>query len=71
MVGPLFGAAALLAVGGYLAWTFYDSAGRFELAADNSWLELAVVILMIVSGLPAAARARWRRHSPYFLDEIR
>ncbi|SEE29039.1 Amino acid transporter [Streptomyces misionensis] len=71
VVGPLCGAAALLAVGGYLAWTFYDSADHFELAADNGWFELSVVILMIVSGLPAAAWARWRRRSPYFLGAIR
>ncbi|MGW7445838.1 APC family permease [Kitasatospora sp. NPDC054795] len=69
VVGPLLGAAALLAVGGYLAWSFYDSTDHFELAADNGWFELSVVIMMIVSGLPAAAWARWRRRSPYFLRE--
>ncbi|MEU3493735.1 APC family permease [Kitasatospora cineracea] len=71
VVGPLLGAAALLAVGGYLAWTFYDSADHFELAADNGWFELSVVVLMIVSGLPAAAWARWRRRSAYFLGDLR
>ncbi|BAU87957.1 amino acid transporter [Streptomyces laurentii] len=70
VVGPLLGAAALLAVGGYLAWTFYDSTDHFELAADNGWFELSVVILMIVSGLPAAAWARWRRRSAYFVGDI-
>ncbi|GHF35930.1 putative amino acid transporter [Kitasatospora xanthocidica] len=67
VVGPLLGAAALLAVGGYLAWTFYDSTDHFELSADNGWFELTVVTLMVVTGLPAAAWARWRRRSPYFL----
>lgn len=67
VVAPLLGAAALLAVGGYLAWTFYDSTDHFELAADNGWFELAVVALMVVTGLPSAAWARWRRRSPYFL----
>ncbi|WP_107054413.1 APC family permease [Streptomyces sp. NRRL S-350] len=66
VVGPLLGAAALLAVGGYLAWSFYDSTDHFELSAGNGWFELTVVTLMIVSGLPAAAWARWRRRSPYF-----
>ncbi|MGW6917258.1 APC family permease [Kitasatospora sp. NPDC054939] len=69
VVGPLLGAAALLAVGGYLAWTFYDSADHFELTADNGWFALSVPVLMIVSGLPAAAWARWRRRSPYFLRD--
>ncbi|HJD82336.1 APC family permease [Kitasatospora aureofaciens] len=68
VVGPLLGAAVLLAVGGYLAWTFYDSTDHFELSADNGWFELTVVVLMIVTGLPSAAWARWRRRSPYFLD---
>ncbi|WP_406210842.1 APC family permease [Kitasatospora sp. NBC_01560] len=67
VVGPLLGAAALLLVGGYLAWTFYDSADHFELSADNGWFELLVPVLMIASGLVAAAWARWRRRSAYFL----
>ncbi len=69
VVGPLLGAATLLAVGGYLAWSFYDSADHFELAADNGWFELTVTVMMIVTGLPAAAWARWRRRSPYFLPD--
>ncbi|SDT10027.1 amino acid/polyamine/organocation transporter, APC superfamily [Streptomyces sp. TLI_053] len=71
VVGPLLGAAVLLVVGGYLTWTFYDSTDHFELAADNGWFELTVVVLMIVTGLPAAAWARWRRRSPYFLGDTR
>ncbi|MFB7471366.1 APC family permease [Kitasatospora sp. NPDC056184] len=71
VVGPLLGAATLLVVGGYLAWTFYDSADHFELAADNGWFELSVAVMMIVTGLPAAAWARWRRRSPYFLGDTR
>ncbi|WP_395298717.1 APC family permease [Kitasatospora hibisci] len=67
VVGPLLGAVALLLVGGYLAWTFYDSADHFELSADNGWFELLVPVLMIGTGLVAAAWARWRRRSAYFL----
>ncbi|MFD0273421.1 APC family permease [Kitasatospora sp. NPDC127111] len=70
VVGPLLGAAALLLVGGYLAWTFYASADHFELAADNGWFELLVPVLMIGSGLVAAAWARWRRRSDYFLRPV-
>ncbi|MFI6846420.1 APC family permease [Kitasatospora sp. NBC_00085] len=66
VVAPLLGAAVLLAVGGYLAWTFYRSADHFELSADNGWFQLLVPALMIGSGLPAAAWARWVRKSPYF-----
>ncbi|MFB6572093.1 APC family permease [Streptomyces noursei] len=67
VVAPLLGALVLLAVGGYLAWGFYRSTDHFALAADNGWFELAVVALMLVSGLPFAAWARWRRRAPYFL----
>ncbi|WP_371503238.1 APC family permease [Kitasatospora sp. NBC_00374] len=66
VVGPLLGAAVLLAVGGYLAWSFYDSADHFELSADNGWFQLLVPVLMIGSGLPVAAWARWGRRSAYF-----
>ncbi|PJN39672.1 amino acid transporter [Streptomyces sp. CB02959] len=67
VVAPLLGALVLLAVGGYLAWDFFRSTDHFALAADNGWFELAVVALMLVSGLLAAAWARWRRRAPYFL----
>ncbi|MFI9331011.1 APC family permease [Kitasatospora sp. NPDC052868] len=67
VVAPLVGAAVLLTVGGYLAWTCYDSADHFELSADNGWFQLAVPVLMIGTGLVAAAWARWYRRSPYFL----
>lgn len=66
VVGPLLGAAVLLAVGGYLAWSFYDSADHFELSADNGWFQLLVPVLMIVSGLPVAGWARWGRRSDFF-----
>ncbi|MGW4890886.1 APC family permease [Kitasatospora sp. NPDC004240] len=68
VVAPLAGAAVLLAVGGYLAWTFYRSADHFELAADNGWFELSVVGMMIGSGVLAGACARWYRRAPYFLS---
>ncbi|ANZ20424.1 putative amino acid transporter [Streptomyces noursei ATCC 11455] len=66
VVAPLLGALVLLAVGGYLSWDFYRSTDHFELAADNGWFELAVVALMLVSGLLAAAWSRWHRRAPYF-----
>ncbi|MFE4414936.1 APC family permease [Streptomyces sp. NPDC056821] len=66
VVGPVLGALALLAIGGYLAWTFYRSTDHFELSADNGWFALLVPVLMIGSGLLAAAWARWHRRSTYF-----
>ncbi|WP_371483676.1 APC family permease [Kitasatospora sp. NBC_00315] len=69
VVGPLLGAAVLLAVGGYLAWSFYDSADHFAIRADNGWFQLLCPALMIGSGLPAAAWARWHRRSPYFTPD--
>ncbi|MFJ2720332.1 APC family permease [Streptomyces sp. NPDC087437] len=66
VVGPVLGALALLTIGGYLAWTFYRSTDHFELSADNGWFALLVPVLMIGSGLLAAAWARWHRRSPYF-----
>ncbi|MFB7342992.1 APC family permease [Streptomyces hydrogenans] len=66
VVGPLLGAFALLAVGGYLAWWFYDSADHFELSADNGWFALLIPAVILASGLMAAAWARWVRKAPYF-----
>ncbi|MFB7559600.1 APC family permease [Streptomyces brevispora] len=67
VVGPSLGALVLLATGGYLVWTFYTSADHFEVSADNGWFALLVPVLMIGSGLLAAAWARWHRRSPYFI----
>ncbi|MFF1903523.1 APC family permease [Kitasatospora sp. NPDC058218] len=66
VVAPLLGAAVLLAVGGYLCWMLYDSADHFELSADNGWFGLSVPVLMIGSGLVAAAWSRFYRRSAYF-----
>ncbi|MFJ5229420.1 APC family permease [Kitasatospora sp. NPDC088391] len=66
VVAPLLGGVVLLLVGGYLAWTFYDSADHFELSAANGWFELSVPVLMIGSGLAAGAWSRWGRRSAYF-----
>ncbi|WP_441251525.1 APC family permease [Kitasatospora sp. McL0602] len=67
VVAPLLGAVVLLGVGGYLAWTFYDSADHFELSADNGWFQLLCPGLMIASGLLVAAWARYGRRSEYFV----
>ncbi|MQY07382.1 APC family permease [Actinomadura macrotermitis] len=66
VVLPLLGAAALFGLGGYLCWTFYRSADHFALTAQNGWFQLTMPVLMIVSGVVAAAWAKWVRRSPYF-----
>ncbi|MGW2560342.1 APC family permease [Streptomyces sp. NPDC001514] len=63
---PALSALALLTLGGYLAWSFYDAADHFEVSADNGWFMLTVPGIMIVSGIVAAAWAKWGRKSPYF-----
>ncbi len=66
VVAPLVSALVLVLLGGYLAWTFYDSADHFELRADNGWFQLLCPVLLIASGVVAGAWARWVRKSPYF-----
>ncbi|ANP51160.1 amino acid transporter [Streptomyces griseochromogenes] len=66
VVLPAVSALALLGLGGYLGWSFYDSADHFEVAADNGWFLLLMPLLMIASGFVVAAWARWVRRSPYF-----
>ncbi|MFI0960182.1 APC family permease [Streptomyces sp. NPDC021080] len=66
VVLPALSAVALLGLGGYLAWSFYDSADHFEVAADNGWFLLLTPTLMIVSGFVAGAWAKWGRRSAYF-----
>jgi hypothetical protein len=59
-------AASLLALGGYLGWSFYTSTDHLELSANNGWFLLLTPVVMIVSGFVAAAWAKWVRRSPYF-----
>ncbi|MFG2127244.1 APC family permease [Streptomyces sp. NPDC048751] len=66
VVLPALSAAALLALGGYLGWSFYTSTDHLELRADNGWFLLLTPLAMIASGFVAAAWARWVRRSPYF-----
>lgn len=66
VVLPALSAVALLGLGGYLAWSFYDSADHFEVSADNGWFLLLTPTLMIVSGFVAGAWAKWVRGSAYF-----
>lgn len=66
IVLPVLSALFLLGLGGYLAWTFYDSADHFEISPDNGWFMLMCPGVMLLSGVVAAAWAKWVRKSPYF-----
>ncbi|MFC8229588.1 APC family permease [Streptomyces sp. NPDC057287] len=66
VVLPVAGALVLLALGGYLCWTFLTSADHFEVSPDNGWFMLTCPALMLLTGLLAAAWAKWVRKSPYF-----
>ncbi|MER5888907.1 APC family permease [Streptomyces sp. NPDC001941] len=67
VVLPVLSACALLALGGYLAWTFWDSADHFAVSPDNGWFMLLCPAVMVATGLVAAAWAKWVRKSPYFV----
>ncbi|WP_370115193.1 APC family permease [Streptacidiphilus sp. MAP12-33] len=66
VVVPGLSALALLYVGGTLCWTLATSTDHFALDANNGWFELLTPALIIVSGLAAAAWAKWGRRSAYF-----
>ncbi|MDX2597837.1 APC family permease [Streptomyces sp. WI03-4A] len=66
VVLPALSAVALLALGGYLGWSFSSSADHFEVSADNGWFLLLMPVVMIASGFAVAAWAKYVRRSPYF-----
>ncbi|MBT2510440.1 APC family permease [Streptomyces sp. ISL-98] len=67
VVLPVLSAAVLLGLGGYLGWSFYTSADHFEISPDNGWFMLLCPAIMLLSGVVAAAWAKWVRKSPYFV----
>jgi amino acid transporter len=67
VVLPFVGAAILLGLGGYLCWTFYESADHLEISPDNGWFLLLIPATMIATGFVAGAWAKWVRKSPYFV----
>ncbi len=58
--------AALLGVGVYLSYEYLTMSDSFELSPDNGWFMFSVPVVIIVSGLGAAAYAKYVRKSPYF-----
>ncbi|MFE6978745.1 APC family permease [Streptomyces sp. NPDC057682] len=66
VVLPVVSALVLLGLGGYLCWTFYTSADHFEISPDNGWFMLLCPAVMLLTGVAAAAWAKWARKSPYF-----
>ncbi|WP_443054584.1 APC family permease [Streptomyces sp. NBC_00683] len=67
VVLPVLSAVVLLGLGGYLCWTFYTSADHFEISPDNGWFMLFCPAVMLLTGVIAAAWAKWVRKSPYFV----
>lgn len=67
VVLPVTSALVLLALGGYLCWTFATSADHFEVSPDNGWFMLLCPAVILLTGFVAAAWAKWARQSPYFV----
>ncbi|WP_258050167.1 APC family permease [Streptomyces finlayi] len=67
VVVPVLSALFLLGLGGYLCWSFYTSVDHFEISPDNGWFMLLCPAVMVLTGLVAAAWAKWVRKSPYFV----
>ncbi|MFJ3699347.1 APC family permease [Streptomyces sp. NPDC090052] len=66
VVVPTLSATVLFALGGYMCWGYATSTDHFALRADNGWFALMVPVLMVASGVLAAAWAKWGRKSAYF-----
>ncbi len=66
MLVPAAGALALFGLGLYLAYRYATMSDHFEATPDNGWFMLLIPALIVLTGLVAAAVAKWRRRSPYF-----
>ncbi|WP_030257729.1 APC family permease [Streptomyces violens] len=67
VVIPALSGLVLFGLGGYLAVHYATMSDHFEARPDNGWFMLLVPVLIVASGLVAAARAKWGRRSPYFI----
>ncbi|WP_439944113.1 APC family permease [Streptomyces sp. BBFR115] len=63
---PGAGALVLFGLGIYLAYQYATMSDHFEASPDNGWFMLLIPTLFVLTGLVAAAVAKWRRRSPYF-----
>ncbi|WP_439945656.1 APC family permease [Streptomyces sp. BBFR109] len=63
---PGAGALVLFGLGIYLAYQYATMSDHFEASPDNGWFMLLIPALFVLTGLVAAAVAKWRRRSPYF-----
>jgi amino acid transporter len=66
VVAPALSGAALLGLGGYLAYYYATLSDEWAIGADNGWFSLAAPVVVLLAGLAAAAVAKWHRRSPYF-----
>ncbi|MEU6058779.1 APC family permease [Streptomyces sp. NPDC047097] len=63
---PGLSALALFGLGAYLAYRYATMSDHFQATPDNGWFQLLIPGLFVLTGLVAAAVAKWRRRSPYF-----
>lgn len=66
VVVPALSSFALFGLGGFLAYRYATMSDHFAARPDNGWFMLLVPALFLVTGVLAAAWAKWRRRSPYF-----
>ncbi|GAA5020494.1 APC family permease [Kitasatospora paranensis] len=66
VVLPALSALVLFGLGIYLAYQYATMSDHFEATPDNGWFMLTIPSLIVLSGLVAAAVAKWRRRSAYF-----
>lgn len=66
VVIPGLSTLALFGCGGYLVYQYATMSDHFAARPDNGWFMLLVPVLLLGSGVLAAAWAKWRRRSAYF-----
>ncbi|MDN3060991.1 APC family permease [Streptomyces sp. SRF1] len=66
VVVPGLSALSLFGLGAYLAYQYATMSDHFQATPDNGWFLLLIPALFLLTGLIAAAVAKWRRGSAYF-----
>ncbi|WP_406253391.1 APC family permease [Streptomyces atratus] len=63
---PVVCGLALLGLGCYMVFSLWTSCDHFAFAADNGRFLTLVPMVILVTGVPAALWAKYRRRAPYF-----
>ncbi|MFG2545886.1 APC family permease [Streptomyces sp. NPDC048594] len=66
VIVPGAAALALFGLGAFLAHRYATMSDHFEVSPDNGWFMLLIPAVFVLTGLIAAAVAKWHRRSPYF-----